>query len=106
MNDRDKAVHDKNAADSPANIYLFKVNNNKARKRCKICSKSTIQTAERRHWQNKTKSIAVKYVKKYESLEETSLIWGYGLCSTLGDMSHFSYTNNIRIPKIRIRRAK
>ena len=49
MNDRDKAVHDKNAADSPADIYLFKVNNNKARKRCKICSKSTIQTAERRH---------------------------------------------------------
>ena len=29
----------------PANIYLFKVNN---RKRCKICSKLTIKTPERR----------------------------------------------------------
>ena len=105
MNDRDKVVHDENATDSPANIYLFKVNNNKTRKRCKICSKSTIKTAERRHWQNKTKSIAVKYVKKYESLDETSLI-RYGLYSTLGDKSYFSYTKKIRISKIRIRRAK
>ena len=64
------------------------------------------KNSRRRHWQNKTKSIAVKYVKKYESLEETSLIWGYGLCSTLGDMSYFSYTKKIRIPKIRIPRAK
>ena len=32
-------------------------------------------------WVFKTKSkpIAVKYVKKYKSLEETSLMWGYGL---------------------------
>ena len=33
----------------PANIYLFKVNNRNTRKRCKICSKLTIKTAERRH---------------------------------------------------------
>ena len=32
------------------NIYLFKVNNNNARKRCKICSKLTMKTPERRHW--------------------------------------------------------
>ena len=29
-------------------IYLFKVNNRKTRKRCKICSRSTINTKERR----------------------------------------------------------
>ena len=63
------------------------------------------KNSRRRHWQNKTKSIAVKYVKKYESLDETSLI-RYGLYSTLGDKSYFSYTKKIRISKIRIRRAK
>ena len=30
-------------------------------------------------WVVKTKSAAVEYVKKYESFEETSLMWGYGL---------------------------
>ena len=34
----------------PANIYLFKVNNKDTRKRCKICSKLTIKTPERRDW--------------------------------------------------------
>ena len=34
--------------DYPANIYLFKVNNRNNRKRCNICSKLTIKTAERR----------------------------------------------------------
>ena len=32
----------------PANIYLFKVNNRNIRKICKICSKLTIKTLERR----------------------------------------------------------
>ena len=32
----------------PANIYLFKVNNKNTRKRCKIRSKLTIKTPERR----------------------------------------------------------
>ena len=31
----------------PGSIYLFKVNNRNTRKRCEICSKSTITTAER-----------------------------------------------------------
>ena len=31
----------------PANIYLFKVNNRKARKRCEIYSKLIIKTTER-----------------------------------------------------------
>ena len=36
--------------DSPAGIYLFKVNNRNTRTRCEICSKLTIKTPERRQW--------------------------------------------------------
>ena len=32
----------------PANIYLFKANNRKTRKRSEICSKLTIKSPERR----------------------------------------------------------
>ena len=32
----------------PANIYLLKLNNKNARKRCEICSKLIIKTLERR----------------------------------------------------------
>ena len=31
-------------SEHPTDIYLFKVNNRNIRKRCKICSKSTIKT--------------------------------------------------------------
>ena len=34
----------------PGNIYLFKVNNRNARKRCETCSKLTTKTAERHQW--------------------------------------------------------
>ena len=34
----------------PAGIYLFKVNNGNTKAMCKICSKLTINTPERRHW--------------------------------------------------------
>ena len=34
--------------DTPANIYLLKVNNRNTRKRCEICSKFTLKTPERR----------------------------------------------------------
>ena len=34
---------------NPANIYLFKVDNRNARKRCEICSNVTIKTPEGRH---------------------------------------------------------
>ena len=34
----------------PAGIYFLKVNNRNTRKRCEICSKLTINTAERRYW--------------------------------------------------------
>ena len=33
-----------------ANIYLLKVNSRNALKKCKICSKLTIRTQERRQW--------------------------------------------------------
>ena len=33
-----------------AYIYLSKVNNRNTKKKCKICSKLTIRTPERRHW--------------------------------------------------------
>ena len=41
------------------------------------------------------KPIAVKYVKKYESFEETSLTSveeNFMVCTVLGDISYFSYT--------------
>ena len=34
----------------PVGIYLLKVNNRNARARCKMCSKLTIKTPERRQW--------------------------------------------------------
>ena len=34
---------------NPANIYLFKVNNKKNRKRYEVCSKLTIKTSKRSH---------------------------------------------------------
>ena len=34
----------------PGNIDLLEVNTRNTRKRCKICSKLTIKTPERRHW--------------------------------------------------------
>ena len=35
----------------PAGIYLLKVNNKNTRTRFEICSKLTMKTPERRHWQ-------------------------------------------------------
>ena len=35
---------------APVSIYLFKVSNRNTRKRCEICSKLTIKTPERGHW--------------------------------------------------------
>ena len=34
----------------PAGNYMCKINNRNTRTRCKICSKLTIKTPERRHW--------------------------------------------------------
>ena len=36
--------------DHPAGNYMFKVNGQKTRTRCEICSKLTIKIPERRHW--------------------------------------------------------
>ena len=35
---------------TPAGIYLLKVNNRNSRTRCEICSKLTIKIPERRQW--------------------------------------------------------
>ena len=35
-------------SNSPANIYMFKVNNRNTTKRCEICPKLTIKTPEQR----------------------------------------------------------
>ena len=35
---------------NPGGIYLLKVNKRNIRTRCKICSKLTVNTTERRHW--------------------------------------------------------
>ena len=52
-------------------------------------------------WVVKTEPIAVKYVKN-ESFKETTLMsvkQNFMVCSTSRDMSYFSYTKKIRIPK-------
>ena len=45
----DSTVQEKST--NPAGNYLLKVNNRNTRTRCEICSKLTIKTPERRHWQ-------------------------------------------------------
>ena len=46
----------------PANIYLFKVINRNARKRCEICSKLTIKTPERRQWRRSSIFINFEHI--------------------------------------------
>ena len=48
MNDEVYKMMHQDADMYPAKIYLFKVNNRNSRKMCKICSKLTIKTPERR----------------------------------------------------------
>ena len=45
----DSTVQEKST--NPAGNYLLKVNNRNTRTRCEICSKLTIKTPERCHWQ-------------------------------------------------------
>ena len=47
-----KANYNHHANATPANIYLFKINNRNIRKRCEICSKLTIKPPERHHWRH------------------------------------------------------
>ena len=37
-------------SNNPVGNYMFKVNNRNTRTRCKICSKLTLKTPERRYW--------------------------------------------------------
>ena len=43
-------IFDNRTRSYPAGTYMFKVNNRNPRTKCKICSKLTIKTPERRHW--------------------------------------------------------
>ena len=83
----------------PANIYLFKINNRNARKRCKICSKLIIKTPERRQplfpkQQNILNDLC--YFKNYEIMKPgrlrescpKSIFWFVfsGIQNDLGDL--------------------
>ena len=46
----------------PAGIYLLKVNNKNASTRCKICSKLTIKTPERRQWRSGVFIVNFEYI--------------------------------------------
>ena len=55
------------------------------------------------------KPIAVKYVKNYESFEETSVMSvkeNFMVCSTWGDFSYFICIKKIRIPKAKSTRIQ
>ena len=58
--------------DSPANIYLLKVNNRNTKKRHEICSKLTIKTPERRHFEQV--NVSWEIVNGSRALNETIFI--------------------------------
>ena len=69
----------------PTNIYLLKVNNRNYRKRCEICSKLTMKTAELR--QRRLSGVFIvnfEHITPFSSvsivhLEQIILNWGYVL---------------------------
>ena len=54
----------------PAGIYLLKVNNRNFRTRCKICSKLTIKTPERRQWRR-----SGVFVVNFEHIPHLALVF-------------------------------
>ena len=50
-----------------AGIYLLKVNNRKTSTRCKICSKLTLKTPERRYW-HRSGVFAVNFIVNFVNL--------------------------------------
>ena len=55
---------------SPAKHHLFKVNNRNTKKRCEICSKSTMKTSQKRHW-----SRSGVFVVNSEHISHLSLVF-------------------------------
>ena len=51
-------------------ICMFKVNNRNTRARCKICSKLTIKTPERRHWRN-----SAVFIVNFEHISHLLLVF-------------------------------
>ena len=70
---------------SRSNIYLFKVENIKLRRRIEICSKLTIKTPERYQWLSRRRgSIQVKYAKCQISVtNKKNYRWILCMCSKL-----------------------
>ena len=54
----------------PGNIYLFKVDIRNSRKRCEICPKKTIKTAERRHW-----TYFIPFSRAAIDFEQVNICW-------------------------------
>ena len=55
-----------------ASIYLLKVTNRNTRKRCKTCSKLTIKTPQRRHWQR-----SGVFIVNFEHISHLVLVFLY-----------------------------
>ena len=53
-----------------AGIYIFKVINGNSRKICEICSKLTIRTSERRHWQGSD-----LFIVNFEQMSYSALVF-------------------------------
>ena len=60
----------------PANIYLFKVNNRKTRKRCKIFSKLRIKNSEFEH-------ILYFFISSVSNVDFEQVNVSWGICFTL-----------------------
>ena len=76
----------------PTNIYLFKVNDINARKRCEICLKLTIKTPERRHRTPMLKCDFSKVaVQLYSNSTLPSLFYDVILVFFIVDFEHISH---------------
>ena len=53
--------------------YMFKVNNRSTRTRCKICSKVTIKTLERRHKRHKRRFGVI--IVNFEYISQLALVF-------------------------------
>ena len=53
------------AKDNPVGNYMLKVNNRNTSTRCETCSKLTVKTPERRHWQSSVSFVNFEQVNTY-----------------------------------------
>ena len=55
---------------TPAGIYMFKVNNRNTKARCETCSNSTIKTTERLHWRR-----SGVFIVNFEHISHLALVF-------------------------------